>query len=59
VSITGRGAICRGDESAGCINVSPEDCKWIFRWSQPLVEYDPGEKTVTDYSGTTVIVRQS
>jgi hypothetical protein len=46
-------------ESAGCINVSPDDCKWIFRWTTPLVEYDPGEKTVTDYSGTPVIVRQS
>jgi hypothetical protein len=46
-------------ESAGCINVSPDDGKWIFRWSQPVVEMDPGDKTVTDYSGTPVIVKQS
>jgi hypothetical protein len=44
--------------SAGCINVSPEDAQWIFRWTQPQVEFDPGDRTVTDYSGTPVIVKQ-
>lgn len=46
-------------ESAGCINVNQEDAKWIFRWTMPRVEYDPGDRTVTDFSGTRVIVRQS
>jgi lipoprotein-anchoring transpeptidase ErfK/SrfK len=28
--------------SHGCVNITPEDAKWIFRWSAPLVPYDPG-----------------
>jgi hypothetical protein len=28
--------------SHGCVNCLPEDAKWIFRWSQPAVTYDPG-----------------
>lgn len=26
--------------SHGCVNMLPEDAKWIFRWSMPLVPYD-------------------
>jgi lipoprotein-anchoring transpeptidase ErfK/SrfK len=33
--------------SHGCVNVSPEDCKWIFRWTQPHVGFDPGKVDVT------------
>ncbi len=29
--------------SHGCINALPEDAKWIFRWSNPPVYYDPGD----------------
>lgn len=29
--------------SHGCINAKPEDAKWIFRWSNPPVFYDPGD----------------
>ena len=28
--------------SHGCVNVTPEDAKWIFRWSLPVVSYDTG-----------------
>lgn len=28
--------------SHGCVNTSPEDAKWIFRWIMPTVAYDPG-----------------
>jgi lipoprotein-anchoring transpeptidase ErfK/SrfK len=42
--------------SRGCINVSPEHAKWIFRWSHPVVGYDPGDVTVTDFSGTLIRV---
>jgi lipoprotein-anchoring transpeptidase ErfK/SrfK len=28
--------------SHGCVNCLPEDAKWIFRWVQPFVGYDPG-----------------
>lgn len=42
--------------SRGCVNASPEDAKWVFRWSQPLVPYDPGDVTVEWPGGTKVIV---
>jgi len=28
--------------SHGCVNTAPEDAHWIFRWTQPAVQYDPG-----------------
>jgi lipoprotein-anchoring transpeptidase ErfK/SrfK len=28
--------------SHGCVNVRPEDAKWIFRWSAPAVPYGTG-----------------
>jgi len=44
--------------SHGCVNVTPEDAKWIFRWSQPAVPYDPGmvDTTVTGEISTGVTV---
>lgn len=42
--------------SRGCVNARPEDAKWIFRWSQPQVPYDPGDVTVEWPGGTKVIV---
>jgi lipoprotein-anchoring transpeptidase ErfK/SrfK len=33
--------------SHGCVNCSPEDSKWIFRWTTPEVVYDPGMVDVT------------
>ncbi|HTP00099.1 MAG TPA: L,D-transpeptidase [Anaerolineales bacterium] len=29
--------------SHGCVNVSPEDAKWIFRWTMPSVALDQSE----------------
>lgn len=29
--------------SAGCVNVTPEDAKFIFRWTSPEVPYFPGK----------------
>lgn len=29
--------------SHGCINAAPEDARWIFRWTNPQVSYDPGD----------------
>lgn len=29
--------------SHGCVNATPEDSKWIFRWTNPPVMYDPGD----------------
>lgn len=42
--------------SRGCVNCSPEDAKWIFRWTQPVVSYDPGDLTVSIPGGTVVKV---
>ncbi len=42
--------------SRGCVNASPEDAKWVFRWSQPQVPYDPGDVTVEWPGGTKVAV---
>ncbi len=33
--------------SHGCVNASPQDAKWIFRWLSPEVIYDPGMLDVT------------
>jgi len=45
--------------SRGCVNASPDDARWIFRWSQPFVSYDPGDVTVEWPGGTTVNVVES
>jgi hypothetical protein len=42
--------------SHGCVNATPEDAKWIFRWTSPGVEYDPGDITVPMPGGTIVNV---
>lgn len=44
--------------SHGCINASPEDAKWIFRWTSPSISLDPGDKTIQWPGGTKVEVRQ-
>ena len=44
-------------QSHGCVNVRPEDAKWIFRWTTPLVTYSEGEKTdSSSYTGTVIEV---
>ena len=42
--------------SRGCVNARPEDSKWIFRWTQPVVPYEPGDVTVQMPGGTRVQV---
>ena len=32
--------------SHGCVNARPQDAKFIFRWTQPVVDYDPGDHQV-------------
>lgn len=44
--------------SRGCINLRPEDAKWFFRWTHPVVDYRPGDRTVQwPNPGTRVIVK--
>jgi hypothetical protein len=33
-------------KSHGCLNLRPEDAKWLFRWTAPPVPYQPGDMTV-------------
>lgn len=42
--------------SHGCVNCDPEVAKFIYRWSQPEVPYDPGKLEILGYSGTKVKV---
>ena len=44
-------------KSAGCINLRPEDAKWLFRWTLPNVPYGPGHIMVEWPGGTWVIIR--
>lgn len=42
--------------SRGCVNCSPDDAKWIFRWTLPIVGSDPGDLTVSGQTSTIVRV---
>lgn len=45
-------------KSRGCINLRAEDAKWLFRWTNPPVTYNPGAITVDwDNRGTLVDIR--
>jgi hypothetical protein len=45
--------------SHGCINVKPEDAKWIFRWTTPYISLTQSEQRMTwpDH-GTVVTVKE-
>ncbi len=36
--------------SHGCVNVSPEDATWIYRWTNPYVSLDESEWRETDWT---------
>jgi hypothetical protein len=42
--------------SHGCVNALPQDAKWIFRWVNPPVDYEPGDLTIAMPGGTIVDV---
>jgi lipoprotein-anchoring transpeptidase ErfK/SrfK len=42
--------------SRGCVNALPEDAKWVFRWTLPEVDYDPGNVIVEWPGGTHIQV---
>ena len=45
--------------SAGCVNVSPEDARFVFRWTNPEVPYLPGTRQLSasdQFTGTSVRV---
>lgn len=45
--------------SRGCVNARPQDAKWVFRWTKPIVSYYPGDITVSMPGGTPVEVVDS
>ena len=45
-------------KSHGCVNASPEDAKWIFRWTLPVVSPNPGEVTISGAGSTKVFVQE-
>jgi lipoprotein-anchoring transpeptidase ErfK/SrfK len=43
--------------SHGCVNMLPEDAKWVFRWTSPVVPYDPWDlRTKAPTEGTLIRV---
>ena len=44
--------------SHGCVNASPDDAKWIFRWTLPTISLDPGDETIPWPGGTSVEVKE-
>lgn len=45
-------------KSHGCLNLRPDDAKWLFRWTAPHVAYNPGDVTVNwENRGTLVDIR--
>ncbi|HUV16290.1 MAG TPA: L,D-transpeptidase [Pelolinea sp.] len=43
-------------KSHGCVNVLPEDAKWIFCWTSPQVAYFPGDITDNTFRSTNIDV---
>lgn len=44
--------------SHGCVNMTPEDSRFIYRWSMPEAPYEAGKIEVQGYEGTPVKVRE-
>jgi lipoprotein-anchoring transpeptidase ErfK/SrfK len=42
--------------SHGCVNASPEDAKWVFRWTLPEVPYESGDVTISGSGSSKVVV---
>ena len=42
--------------SHGCVNINPEDAKFVYRWTLPEAPYDSGKIEVQGYEGTKVQV---
>jgi lipoprotein-anchoring transpeptidase ErfK/SrfK len=42
--------------SHGCVNLRPQDAKWIFRWTRPPIPPETGDITISGPGSTRVIV---
>jgi hypothetical protein len=45
-------------QSHGCVNCTPGDANWVWRWTAPSVELDVSDLTVPMPGGTHVVVEQ-
>jgi len=45
--------------SHGCVNATPEDAQWVFRWTAPEVPFDTGDITISGQGSTRVLVVES
>jgi len=47
--------------SHGCINVKPEDAKWIFRWTTPYISLAQSEQRLTwpDHGTTVSVIKKT
>ncbi len=45
--------------SHGCVNAAPDDAKYVFRWTLPMIPYDPGDLTITTFDGTQIDIREA
>jgi len=46
-------------QSHGCVNASPEDAHWIFRWTLPVTPPGSGDITVSGEVSTRVLVEET
>jgi lipoprotein-anchoring transpeptidase ErfK/SrfK len=46
-------------QSHGCVNCKPEDARWVFRWTLPVVPAEPGDITQSGQGSTKVLVKES
>lgn len=44
--------------SHGCVNASPDDAKWVFRWTMPVTPFEPGDITHQGLGSTKVLVEE-
>ena len=42
--------------SHGCVNARPDDAKFVFRWTLPDVQIDPGDMVVSGREGSKIVV---
>jgi hypothetical protein len=42
--------------SHGCVNATPEDAQWVFRWTIPQAPFDPGDIVHQGQGSTKVLV---
>jgi lipoprotein-anchoring transpeptidase ErfK/SrfK len=42
--------------SHGCVNVAPDDSKWLFRWAEPYISVQEADQTIPMPGGTIVEV---